>query len=65
MHRGQFADLDRVLAHYNAAPPAFPGHSDLLPLGLNTDELGQLRAFLLTLNSEPDAPEQLFQAPEG
>lgn len=65
MHRGQFPDLDRVLTHYNAAPPAFPGHSDLVPLLLNSDELGQLKAFLLTLNGGPDAPPELLQAPDG
>jgi cytochrome c peroxidase len=51
MHNGQFATLDSVLNHYNQAPDAMIGKSDVLPLELTTKELDQLRYFLLSLNS--------------
>ena len=63
MHNGSLADLDAVLAHYNAAPPAFPGHSDLIPLDFTAEQIGALKAFLLTLNGQPNAPAELLQPP--
>lgn len=50
MHAGQFATLSAVLAHYNTAPTAPAGHSELEPLHLTPTELEQLLAFLLTLS---------------
>jgi cytochrome c peroxidase len=50
MHAGQFATLREVLDHYNRAPKASTGHSELRPLGLSEKELGQLEAFLRTLS---------------
>lgn len=52
MHAGQFSTLAEVLEHYNRAPAAPAGGSELKPLGLSRAELGQLEAFLRTL-SEP------------
>lgn len=52
MHAGQMADLETVLEHYTAAPPAAIGLSELEPLGLTTIQQGQLIAFLRTV-SEP------------
>lgn len=52
MHAGQFATLDDVLAHYNTAPAAAVGHSELTKLGLTPDELAALVAFLRTLGPE-------------
>jgi cytochrome c peroxidase len=49
MHAGQFASLAEVLDHYNRAPAAPLGHSELEPLGLKPSELRQLEAFLRTL----------------
>lgn len=49
MHAGQFATLADVLDHYNRAPTAASGHSDLRPLRLNAVELRQIDAFLRTL----------------
>jgi cytochrome c peroxidase len=54
MHKGTFADLDAVLNHYNLAPAAFPGHSDLLPLELTEQEIAQLKAFLFTLSADAE-----------
>ena len=52
MHAGQFATLDQVLAHYNSAPKAPFGHSELKALHLSPQELRQLAAFLKTLTVE-------------
>lgn len=49
MHAGQFATLDDVLRHYNRAPTAPFGHSELKPRHLSPVELRQLAAFLETL----------------
>lgn len=51
MHSGQFAHLDDVLVHYNAAPKASFGRSELKPLGLSAEELADLQAFLGTLDA--------------
>lgn len=50
MHDGQFQSLDEVLAFYNKGGENIPRKSELIkPLGLNTEEIAQLKAFLLTL----------------
>ena len=51
MHAGQFATLADVLDHYNRAPAAPAGQSELQPLDLEPAELRQLEAFLRTLSS--------------
>jgi cytochrome c peroxidase len=51
MHAGQFASLAQVLDHYNRAPAAPAGHSELEPLNLSAQEQAQLIAFLQTLSS--------------
>jgi cytochrome c peroxidase len=51
MHAGQFSSLAEVLVHYNRAPSAPSGHSELKPLRLNGSELRQLEAFLGTLSN--------------
>ena len=62
MHAGQLATLADVLDHYNRAPAAATGHSELRPLRLKTHELRQLEAFLRTLtgpvldNGQPARP---------
>ncbi len=50
MHAGQFATLGEVLNHYNSAPEALAGHSELEPLNFSEEQLGQLELFLQTLN---------------
>ncbi len=50
MHAGQMATLTEVLAHYNRAPAAPAGHTEIKPLRLKSRELGQLEAFLRTLS---------------
>ena len=49
MNAGQFATLGQVLDHYNRAPAAPSGHSELQPLRLKAGELKQLEAFLRSL----------------
>lgn len=63
MHAGQFATLGEVLAHYNAAPHAPAGHSELEPLGLNDQQLAQLEAFLRSLSAPLSTPEELLLPP--
>jgi cytochrome c peroxidase len=50
MHAGQIATLEDVIAHYNNAPAAPAGHSELKPLNLSATEVRQLTAFLRTLS---------------
>jgi cytochrome c peroxidase len=51
MHAGQIKTLAQVLDHYNRAPKAPAGHSEVEPLKLSARELRQLEAFLKTLES--------------
>ena len=54
MHAGQFATLKELLAHYQKAPVAEYGQSELKPLALTESELGDIEAFLTTLNANPN-----------
>ena len=63
MHAGQFATLREVVAHYNRAPAAPEGHSELKPLGLSDSELDQLVAFLKTLSGPVRAEPKWVKAP--
>ncbi len=51
MHAGQISTLGDVLDHYNRAPKAPAGHSEVQPLKLSKRELQQLEAFIKTLES--------------
>ena len=61
MHAGQFGLLAQVLQHYNQAPDAPAGHSELHPLNLTPQELAQLAAFLASLNGPLIAPSQTME----
>jgi cytochrome c peroxidase len=63
MHAGQFATLREVLEHYNRAPAAPAGHSELKPLGLSEQELAQLEAFLRSLSGPLNTPPELLAPP--
>jgi cytochrome c peroxidase len=63
MHAGQFATLREVLEHYNRAPAAPAGHSELKPLNLQERELAQLEAFLRTLSGPVNAEAKWLRAP--
>jgi len=56
MHAGQLASLADVVAHYDAAPRAPFGHSELQPLRLGARERRQIEAFLRTLSGPLVAP---------
>jgi len=64
MHAGQFSTLAEVLEHYNRAPAAPAGHTELKPLGLSRAELHQLEAFLRTLSGGVAAPAKYLTAPK-
>jgi|HigsolmetaAR202D_1030399.scaffolds.fasta_scaffold14639_3 cytochrome c peroxidase len=63
MHAGQFASLAEVLQHYNRAPDAPHGHSELRPLNLSQRELAELEAFLRSLSAPLNTPPELLEAP--
>ena len=63
MHAGQLATLAEVVAHYNTAPPAPAGHSELQPLNLSQEEMGQLIAFLHTLSAPFNSAPRWLQPP--
>lgn len=64
MHAGQFATLAAVLDHYNRAPKAETGLSELEPLGLSQAELNDLKNFLLTLDSPPTVEIEYLSPPD-
>ena len=63
MHAGQLATLGDVVAHYDRAPVAPAGHSELRPLRLSARERAQLEAFLRTLSAPVGAPAAFLHAP--
>jgi cytochrome c peroxidase len=63
MHAGQFTSLREVLEHYNRAPAAPAGHSELKPLQLSEQELAQLEAFLRSLSGPLTTPPSLLAPP--
>jgi cytochrome c peroxidase len=63
MHAGQFATLEAVLAHYNRAPAAPSGHSEMEPLHLSDREIAQIITFLETLSAPVNADPAWLWAP--
>ena len=63
MHNAWYTRLREVLDHYNRAPAARIGETELKPLHLSETELKQLEAFLLTLTALVNAPSALLQDP--
>jgi cytochrome c peroxidase len=64
MHAGQFVTLEEVLHHYNTAPAAPAGHSELEPLNLTDEELAQIIAFLKTLDGPINADAKWLSNPD-
>jgi cytochrome c peroxidase len=52
-HAATMKTIRDVLDHYNKAPKAKHGHSELRALGLTANQLAELEAFLTTLNDAP------------
>ncbi len=63
MHNAAYDSLPAVLEHYNRAPAAMIGQTELKPLNLSAAELKQLEAFLQTLTAPVNAPPELLQDP--
>ena len=63
MHAGQFGSLEEVVKHYNSAPSAAIGHTELKALHLSPAEQRQLQAFLRTLSGPLVAPEGYLDMP--
>lgn len=63
MHAGQVGSLAEALAHYDRAPRAPSGRSELRPLGLTAIELARLEAFLRALSAPLAAPAELLRPP--
>jgi cytochrome c peroxidase len=63
MHAGQLASLAEVLEHYDRAPAAPFGHSELKPLRLSPAEKRQLESFLRTLSGPLAAPRGYLAPP--
>jgi cytochrome c peroxidase len=53
MHAGQIASLAKVIQHYDRAPRAVRGTSELTPLHLTAGERSDLVSFLKTLDEIP------------
>ena len=64
MHAGQFATLEEVLNHYNTAPQAPSGHSELESLKLTEKQIAQIIAFLKTLDGPIDADPHWLTPPQ-
>ena len=64
MHAGQLATLEAVLNHYNTAPEASAGHSELEPLNLTEEQIAQIIAFLQTLDGPINADSQWLTDPQ-
>ncbi len=63
MHAGQLATLEEVVDHYDRAPRAPAGHTELEPLGLTAKERLQLVRFLKTLSAPVAAAPRWLAAP--
>ncbi len=65
MHNAWYTNLRDVLDHYNRAPAATIGASELKTLSLSETELTQLEAFLQTLVAPVSAPTELLRDPHA
>jgi len=63
MHNGSFTNLRDILDHYNRAPAAEVGETELKSLLLSETELKQLEAFLQTLTAPVNALPSLLRDP--
>jgi cytochrome c peroxidase len=63
MHSGQIATLAEVIDHYDRAPAAPAGHTEIHPLKLSPAERAQLEAYLRTLDTPVNAERWLLEPP--
>jgi cytochrome c peroxidase len=64
MHASQFATLEEVLHHYNTAPQAPVGQSEIHSLNLDDRQIVQIIAFLRTLDSPINADSHWLTRPQ-
>ncbi|HEX6926812.1 MAG TPA: cytochrome c peroxidase [Longimicrobiaceae bacterium] len=64
MHAGQIATLAEVIEHYDRAPAAPAGSSEIHPLHLTAAERAQLEAYLRTLSAPVNAERWLLEPPQ-
>ena len=65
MDAGQFETLADVLKHYNTAPEALLGHSEIHPLHLSETQTAQLIAFLKTLSGPLATSQEWLNSPNA
>jgi cytochrome c peroxidase len=65
MHAGQVPTLRSAIEHYDRAPRAPAGHSELQRLRLSRRERAQLEAYLRALSGPIDAPPHLLEDPHA
>jgi cytochrome c peroxidase len=63
MHAGQLATLEAVVEHYDRAPEAPAGHTELRPLHLTAEERRQIVRFLGALSAPVAADDTWLRAP--
>ena len=63
MHAGQYINLVEVIKHYNDPPALRFRQSDLFNIELNDQEIKNIEAFLLTLDSPIDADVSYLNPP--
>jgi cytochrome c peroxidase len=63
MDAGQLETLADVLKHYNSAPEAPAGHSEIHPLNLSETATSQLIAFLKTLSGPLSTSQEWLDSP--
>lgn len=63
MHAGQIATLAEVIEHYDRAPRAPAGHTELRRLKLSRKERAQLEAYLRSLDMPIAADPRLLEPP--
>ena len=63
MHAGQIPDLAAVVAHYDRAPRAPDGHSEIRRLDLTATQRRQLAAFLRALDGPVAVPPAVVPGP--
>jgi cytochrome c peroxidase len=65
MHAGQLATLEQVIDHYDRAPAASVGTSEIKPLRLTPREKSQLVLFLRSLSAPLATEPRWLEAPES
>ncbi|MEM7334351.1 MAG: cytochrome c peroxidase [Chloroflexota bacterium] len=63
MHQGQINTLVDVMHHYNDAPTAPLGETEIEPLGLSDETLYEIETFIRSLSASPATPAELLVPP--